>query len=351
MGFEEELRSVALPLLRFSVFASHAVLFGLVPILLLVVRPAFAGLGPEWDAGRRRLAERFEGLVTAALLGSIVATGLVLLLQSALVSELGTGEISEDSFLSVLETSFGQAVALRVPLLVGLAVILVGRVRNWSLQPAGAGAPSPLWWIAWAGFALGLFATSTYSGHATVADPRDLALANDLVHQLSSAIWFTGVVLLAVLLPDGWLGRDKVDRLELLSPAVSRFSRVAFISIAIVAVTGTANSLLHVEALDDLWDSGYGRAVGTKIVLFLGILALGGFNHYRVRRRLEDARVERTTTEAQGLFRRAIAAELAIALSVMATTGLLVGLSRTRQQDTPVPIEEPASQSERATEG
>lgn len=335
MEWEEQLRGVALPLLRFGIFSAHAVLFGLVPILLLVLRPSFARLGPEWEGGRKRLSGRLEGLVTSCLLASGVATCLVLLLQTALVSGLGSGEIEGDSLLSVLETSFGQAVAVRVPLLVALAVMLVGRVRRWALPVAGEGRAPVLWWVLWSALSLVLFATSTFSGHSTVASPVRLAEANDMIHQIASAIWFSGVVVLAALLPEGWIGKGPVDRLELLGPTVTRFSHVAMVSIGVVAATGTLNSFLHVGSFGDLWGTGYGRTLTLKIALFVSLLGLGALNHYFVRERLETARANREPTSAQGLFRKTIAAELAIALGIMAATGLLVGLARTREIQAP----------------
>lgn len=344
MGWEDQLRSVALPLLRFTVFSANAVLFGLVPVLLLVLRPAFSRLGSEWDAGRKRLSARLEGLVTSALLASGGATALILLLQTALISELGTGEVQGDSFLSVLETSFGQAVGLRLPLLVALAVMLVGRVHRWVLPAAEGSQPHLFWWLTWGALSLALFATTTFSGHSTVASPVRLAEANDMLHQIAGGIWFSGVVLLATLLPDGWIGKEPVARLDLLGPAVTRFSVVAMASIAVVGITGTLNSILHVGALADFWETGYGRTVSLKIFLFLAILGLGAVNHYVVRARLESARAEGRPTSAQRLFRKTIAAELAIALAVMASTGLLVGLSRTKENAPPPSPTTPTAQ-------
>ena len=329
--WEEQFRSVALPLLRFGAFSAHAILFGFIPVLLFVLRPAFERLSVEWDDGRRRLSERLQGVIGAALIGSVFTTLLILLLQSALFSEIAGEEVGSDSFLSVLETSNGQWVAARVPLAAALAVLLAGKVRVWALPVSGqTSRPSLLWWGAWGLLSLALLGTATMSGHSRVASPQGLALANDLFHQATSATWFAGVVLLAAFLPDGWMGRGGTDRLELLSPTVTRFSKVAFASIVLVAITGVVNSLLHVGAFNDLWDTGYGRTVGLKILLFFGILALGGINHYFVRERLEAARAEGKPSGAQGLFRRTIAAELAIAIAVMGATALLVGLARTR---------------------
>lgn len=66
-------------------------------------------------------------------------------------------------------------------------------------------------------------------------------------------------------------------------------------------------------------------------MLFFGIFALGGVNHYFVRHRLERAVEHGTDTPARSLFRRMIAVELLIALALMGATGVLTGLARTKK--------------------
>jgi putative copper export protein len=224
--------------------------------------------------------------------------------------------------------------------LAALAVLVVGRVRRSVLAGTGDDRASPgrVWWIAWGLFGAALLATSSFAGHAAVAEPRALSIANDVVHLLAGATWFTGIVVLAVVLPDGWAGQDAAARIDLLSPAVVRFSRIALIAIGVVAVTGTLNSFLDVAELDDLVDSAYGRTLALKIGLFLAVLALGGINHFFLRARLERARAERDPRRAPGLFRKTIAAELVVALGLMGLSGILVGQARTKQRV----VEQPA---------
>jgi copper transport protein len=337
MGPLEELRSVAYALARFTGFSANAFLFGLVPVALLVLRPAFAGLpAEEWSKGRRRIGARLEGLVQASLIASATATAIALLLQAVLVAQLNDKPLNFDSFSSSLSTTFGEWYLLRFPLLVGLAVLIVGKVRRSVLAGAGDEGRSPgtAWWLAWAAFGGALLATNTFSGHAAVAEPRAVAIVNDLVHLGSGAIWFAGIIVLAIALPDGWAGQKASARPLLLAPAVTRFSKVALVTIAVVAVTGTINSFLDVNALGDFVHTGYGRTLALKILLFLGILALGGINHFFLRRRLERAEAGDDPSAgagAQRMFRRTIAAELAVAIGLMGLTGMLVGQARTKQ--------------------
>lgn len=338
MGFEETFRSIALTLTRTISFAAHLFLFGLVPLLLLVVRPSFVGLfGSDWDAARRRMSVRLEGMVQAALTATALATLIALVVQFALVSEVDGGEITSRPVFSVLETRFGAMYLLRFPLLAGLVVLLVGRVRAWTLAGTVEGevAPGRAWWYGWAGLAAGLLATSTFSGHAGVGKPVVLSVTNDLIHLMCAATWFTGIVVLALVLPDAWKGRADPERVQLLTPVVVRFSTVAMVTITILGITGVLNSYLHVGRLADLFETGYGLSITAKIVVYLGILAVGGINHFFVRKRLERALDGGRGDTSQRLFRKTIAIELVMALVVIGITGFLTGEGRTRTEDVP----------------
>ncbi|HEX2241467.1 MAG TPA: CopD family protein [Actinomycetota bacterium] len=333
MAPEDTLRLVATGIARFGSFAAHAVLFGIVPALILVLRPAFAELPDSADPGRREAAGRVAGFVVAALALSAVCTGVVLVLQANLVAEFSGEQMTAGSFGGVFETPFGRWHLLRVPLLVGLTVLLVGRVELWSLPRATTDGRVAArgWWVMWIVLGTSLLATTTFSGHSVVASPRALAQANDLVHLLAGSIWFCGVLSLALVVPRAWTGMDEDQRLALLAPAVMRFSRVAAVAIAVVTLTGIVNSLLHVGGLGDLTGTAYGRSLAIKLLFFLGVLVVGGINHFVLRARLQRAREDPTSSDARRLFRKTIAVELALGLAIFAATAALTGSARTKQ--------------------
>ncbi|HET7481931.1 MAG TPA: CopD family protein [Actinomycetota bacterium] len=329
MGVTEAFRAIAFSSIRFTVFTANAVVFGLLPVLVLVLRPAFRSAGgPEWVEGRDRLARRIEDLLEAALLTSAVATLLGILLQATVVAGPG-GEVSNSAIDAVISTSFGRWYLIRFPLLIGLFVLLSRRIRSAAFAGAGDERRAPVpWLIGWGVLGVGLLATSSFSGHAFAGSPRTLSVANDLCHLVCAATWFTGIIVLAVLLPTVWRGRSE-DSVSILAPTVSRFARLAAVVIALIALTGTINSLFDVEHPMDLVESGYGVALMIKIVVFLGILGLGAVNHFYVTRRFEKA--EGDTGRVAKLFRKTIALELAFGISVMILTGVLTGLEKTRQ--------------------
>lgn len=337
MEIEQDLLRVSFTLVRFAAFAANALIFGAIPLLILVFRPAFKTLDAQsWRPGRRNLAGRLEGLIGASLVASAVATVLALLLQTSLVSLLDEGDVGLDALETVLATSFGIWNLIRLPVLGALAVLLYRRVQDVCLSGMAASEKKPgtAWWSLWALLSLTLLATWSFSGHAAVSSPVWAALANDVVHLAAGSTWFAGIVILAVALPDAWQNMERVDRLRILSEIVPRFSRVALISILIVAMTGTLNSFFNLESPGDLVDSGYGITLTIKIALFLCIVALGAVNHFYVRRGLRRAIKADSSSDPYSLFRKTIATELVLGLLVMGSTGLLVGLARTKETGT-----------------
>jgi copper transport protein len=259
-----------------------------------------------------------------------------LLLQTALVSLLDEGDLGLDAVETVLSTSFGIWNLIRLPILGALSVLLYKRVQDLCLSGMGPGEqrPGSAWWGLWGVLSLVLLATWSFAGHAAVSNPEWAALTNDVVHLAAGATWFAGIVILAVTLPDVWQNKERLDRLRVLSAVVSRFSRLAPIAIAVVAATGTINSIFNLESPGDLVDSGYGITLTIKIVLFLGIVVLGAVNHFVVRRRLKNAAEGDNSSDPYALFRKTIAAELVVGLLIVGSTGLLVGLDRTRETET-----------------
>ncbi|MGH2808883.1 MAG: copper resistance D family protein [Actinomycetota bacterium] len=334
-GFEETFRGIAFLVARFTTFTAHAFIFGLVPFLFFVLRPSFAGVGEAgWSEGRARLSRRLEDLVQAALVGSAIATIVSLLLQATLIAEGTGGDVGSDTFSAIASTPFGQWHLLRFPLLLGLAVLLVRHVEKSALAGAGDDRRSPTmtWWAAWSGLATGLLLTNSMSGHAFVATPQVVSIPNDVIHLASGSTWLTGIVLMAMVLPSAWRGKDDDDRVRMLTPVVIRFSKLAAISIAIIAITGTINSFLDIGKLSDMIDTRYGRSLTIKIGAFLFVLALGGVNHFYVRHKLETN--DRARSSAH-LFRRTIAIELALGVAIIGVTAVLTGQARTREATDP----------------
>lgn len=331
MSFED-IRPAAFVLARLTTFMSHALLFGLVPMLLVVLRPMFATLEDRrWRKARWRIVQRIEQLVRLSLVLAALASVASISLQASVLAELGEGGTLFSSLSSVLKTSFGQWYLLRLALSLALAVILVGRVKRECLRPSSdvESAPQRAWWLTWTVLSLMLLVSISLSGHAATNGLFSLRAANDVLHLAASSTWFTGILVLAAVVPLSWRDRGRIGQIQLLTPAIVRFSNLAFLSISVAAITGVINSYLNLGAVNDLTDTPYGRSLFIKLLIFGLVLGLGGLNHYAIRRRLQHAQIEKTSTLAKDAVLISVAFEAAAALAIMAVTAALVGLPKT----------------------
>lgn len=305
-------------------------LFGLLPVVLLALRPAFAPV-PGDAVARQRVAARLQRTADVALVLAAVAAVLVLLLEAGeLAAVRGTG-LDLGAVSAALGTHAGRWQALRLPLLLALAVVLHGPLREQALRGAGDGrsAPPASFWWAWGVLAVALLATVSLSGHAVTLRPRPVFVLNDLVHVTAGAAWLAGVAVLTSVLPAAWSGLRAPEQAALLSRAVVPFSRVAQVAIPLVGSSGLLASLADVGRFSDLRTTGYGQALVVKLWLFAWVLAFGGYNHFVLIRRLAPGRQDRVEPVRRTLA-VTVTGELAIGLLVLGATAVLTGLPRPR---------------------
>lgn len=130
--------------------------------------------------------------------------------------------------------------------------------------------------------------------------------AVDFVHLAAGGVWAGALGVVTVQL---WRARRAGDAWV---PAAARYSRVAFVLVAVLAIAGVVSSLLLVPTWADLWSTGYGRLLVVKISLFAvvaALAALGRFGGLR-RRRLH-------------LLRFTTSVEVAAVVAVLIVAGLL----------------------------
>src|SRR5204863_7930278 len=71
------------------------------------------------------------------------------------------------------------------------------------------------------------------------------------------------------------------ERTELLAAVLSRFSTVALASVGALVVTGAGQTIVHVERLDALTGTAFGRAILVKTALLGVLIGLGALNRQR----------------------------------------------------------------------
>jgi copper transport protein len=161
-------------------------------------------------------------------------------------------------------------------------------------------------------------------GHAGQTSPRGLSMALDLVHLASGSIWLGGLIGLLVL----WLSLSAGRRVSALTVVVPRFSNVAFVAVLVLLGSGTGATIIHMPAVNALWETGYGVAILVKIGLLTAALALGAVNLTRTKPGLLAVRERSEGGEsAARLLRRLISGEALLIGSAVFAAAVLSSLA------------------------
>ncbi|MFJ4314460.1 copper resistance protein CopC [Streptomyces lavendulae] len=111
----------------------------------------------------------------------------------------------------------------------------------------------------------GIAATWALAEHASTGIQPGIAMPVDILHLLAVAAWLGGLVALLVAL-------HKVPDIE--REAVQRFSKVAFISVLVLAVTGVYQSWRQLGSWSALTGTSYGRLLIIKVSLVAVLVAI-----------------------------------------------------------------------------
>lgn len=249
--------------------------------------------------------------IVAFLNGATIVTILAQAGQVPVSAALATGEGPGSLFSEgVLPQVLGQGVALTLAgvalaTIAGLTACLrTGPERKWA-----AVLSVVLVAVAFAA-----------SGHGRSTQPTWLATLLDATHVAAGAVWMGGVVMLA------WSLRSRRNSLppadpEAAAAEVVGFSRVAMVTIVVVAAAGFVLAYLEIRSLHGLVSTAYGRLVLAKIGL-LGVLgALGAFNHFRL---LPGLRARPDHRARWRYLRTTVRIEALTFVAVLGVTGVLV---------------------------
>ncbi|WP_314243291.1 copper resistance CopC/CopD family protein [Streptomyces kutzneri] len=291
---------IAYGIARYAAYAGFTVLVGGAAFILLC-----------W---RRGAAERpLQKLVVRAWVTLTAATLAMLVLRTPYT---GSGNFSDvfdlDGLRAVLETKTGASLVSRL-LLLGAAALFVAVLfgvyarRVAGLGPdeadraegesSGAdqadgtdetdGAERPddtsdlTFGLAIGGAVVsgGIAATWALSEHASTGIQPGIAMPADILHLMAAAMWLGGLAALLVAL-------HKVPGIE--PAAVRRFSRVAFVSVLVLAVTGIYQSWRQLGSWSALTGTDYGQLLLLKIGLVAVLLGIA-FVSRKWTSRLADA--------------------------------------------------------------
>lgn len=199
------------------------------------------------------------------------------------------------------------------------------------------------------------------AGHTATTSPVALGIASDAVHTSAAAVWFGGLVGGLVVVVARW------RQTGTWAAVVVRFSGVAGVALASVAVAGGALGWVQVGSFDALLTTAYGQLLIAKVLVVGLVASLGAVNRYRLvplldapttsvetadanrvtvaagavpldppterlpetqRSAAED--VPRPNGEVTGILRRTLAVEVALLVLVVGITSVLVDVTPAR---------------------
>jgi putative copper resistance protein D len=267
---------------------AQAFTLGGVAFLLLLADPMTAELGECGYVMRRRCVRllRWSAFAGAVIAAVTLATQVPLLMETV-----------DQSLGQSLTASF--AIAGLVEIVSSAAIILLAG-RSGTARVALLIA------------ALILLAAAVATTHAMArTDARTLPALLTALHRVASAAWIGGIPYFLVGLTTCRSAWREIG---------ARFSRIAMLSVAIIAASGIGLSIDYIGSFAAFYGTSYGVMVSVKVALFLGLLFLGGMNFLTVRRLKRDP-----TAPAKRLLRFA-EAEIGIGISVLFCAASLTSL-------------------------
>src|SRR5436190_1726781 len=268
--------------------------------ICVFARLAHDGAGPPGET----LALR--RVVLGAALAGVAASFLWLGVETADVSGRGLGGLADSTSLDIVARNGAYASAVLRSL--GLAFIAYATAARWRAPTAG-----PL--VAFG--AVLACAWCMLTGHPATHGPSALVHAMTFLHMAAGAVWFGGLVALAIVMRH----RRRTADLAGAAAVVESFSRLMGWTMAALLTGGTVIAWAFVGSLGRLTATSYGLVLLAKVGLVLSVLAVGGFN----RRRLVPA-VAAGQPRGWRMLGRTVVLEQAALVGVLALTAVLVNL-------------------------
>jgi len=236
-----------------------------------------------------------------ATLRRYVTAGCALAIVGVGVLAFAQHRAAHAPWSALLKVLIGRALVERsIALVLALIAIAIGaKAVNYILVLLLAGAA---------------ILAEVLAGHAAAADSwiggPPLQIAAQWIHFASAAVWMGGLAALLLAIR----GAESDEK----GSAVLRYSRLAAISLFVVAATGVYRAIGQIGSWQGLFHSSYGYVVIVKSVLLGGLAALGA------RQRFWNLRIVRTNLAG---LRKIGKTELVVATALFVATAILTGLS------------------------
>jgi putative copper resistance protein D len=209
-----------------------------------------------------RLAARTIQLTRIFALALLVTVGITVAMQVTILAD--TAEIT---LAEALQGDFARAQLVRILGAMLMLALLHGK------------SPSVPLLLALALIDLGAGVATSHA--AARVEDRGLLIGITALHHAGAAMWIGG-------LPGFLSAMRRLPAGDLRSRVGARFSALSMVSVAAITFSGIGMLVHYVGGIDAMYGTAYGMMLGTKITLFLGLLALG-YGNFRVVRALAAA--------------------------------------------------------------
>jgi putative copper resistance protein D len=271
--------------IRWVHLSASVVLASIFVFKIVILAPLFTGPSPWSTLNSKPLLGLGDGFAWKVWAAATISNFLWLWIVSASMSgvDLLTA-LGPDVWSTVLfDTKVGRLWMVRTGIEAILGLDLWLFARGHFRRPYREGLVAVL--------AMALLVSLAWVGHAAAAAVDSfgrLHLVNDAIHLGVTAFWPGGLVPFAVVLfrmlrsQQSALGRS-------VAQITRRFSISSLIAVAVLALTGLANSVFLVGSIPGLLTTPYGQILLCKLVLFLAMAGIGAWNLFDLRPRLEAA--------------------------------------------------------------
>ncbi len=274
-----------LDVVRFAHYGACFVVFGASLFRLIA--------GNGWSDSRLR------PIIVTASIAACLSAGLWLALEAGYMADDWASCARLGVLQSVLDdTLFGHVWRWRMPL--ALALIFVSWRGGWWPMTIAGGC---------------LLASLAGEGHSvwTTARGSGVHFCNQMIHLLAAGAWLGALVPLRLLLGDPEVASAEAMR------GIRQFSRLGYVAVALVLVTGAINSVILGSDLSSESARPWLIALAIKLLLVAAMCALALANRIGVAREWSRARLYRS-----------IGLEIAIGALVLAVACILGTLAPPR---------------------
>jgi len=284
--------------------------------LLLPTARTF-GIDAERDQFIGAMLRSAARWVSYGALGAMVATFIDFIVQ---VAEFKNQTVFGGADISTVirfatHTTVGQLCLARAGLLLltAGAARLPGR-RHWWLVAA----------LAWGA----VIVTSLVSHAAAQPGNRTLAIAAQIAHITTAALWM-GILLHLFVARRLMFADATIARAAFIAEIVRRFSPIALVTTSLLGLTGIVAAYRYLNTVEALFTSPYGLTLVVKLTLLAPAIYAGFVNFKYIRPKLLEIAANKST-DAPGVlawFSRTLELEVTAGVLVITVAGILGSVS------------------------